>query len=188
MEILNFSKENEGSNYVNKRSFDIRKILILIILLNIFSLKFAVSREVKSHLVQEEEFPELSEEELTRAKQYYATEDDIDQKGYLEPIVKPESFDLNKDKRISKEELKKAIKYCIFPKENSKKKILSEEFKNHVNNQVDLYVEVQNLDTLNYKQFGKFMNRINAQDFINMETMSNVHMSPKEYRETSNDL
>lgn len=188
MEILNISSSHKRKKFLFKRSFDIKKILMLMILLNSFLINFAISREVKSHLVQEEEFPELSDEELIRAKQQYLNEEDLDQRGYLEPVIKPEVFDLNKDRRISKEELKKAIKYCIFPKESSKKKVITEELKNHVNNQVDLFVEGQNFDTLNYKQFGKFMNRINAQNFINFETMTNVHMLPKDYRETSNDL
>lgn len=188
MEILNISKNSQRASYLAIKLFDIKKLFMIIILTNSFLINFAISREVKSHLVQEEEFPELSDEELTRAKQQYVTEEDLDEKGYLEPIVKPEVFDLNKDRRISKEELKKAIKFCIFPKETSKKKVITEELKNHVNNQVDIFVEGQNFDSLNYKQFGKFMNRINAQNFINLETMTNVHMLPKDYRETSNDL
>lgn len=188
MEILNISKTKKISSSLIKRSFDIKKIIMLLILTISFLINLTVSREVKSHLVQEEEFPELSDEEITRAKHQYLMEEELDQKGFLEPVVKPEAFDLNKDRRISKEELKKAIKYCIFPKESSKRKVITEELKEHVNNQVDLFVEGLNFESLNYRQFGKFMNRINSQNFINFETMTNVHMLPKDYRETSNDL
>jgi len=188
MEILNILKKNEGTRNVIKHSLDFKRILILIILANCFLINLNVSREVKSHLLKEEEFPELSDEELIRAKQQYSIEEDFDQKGYLEPLIKPEVFDLNKDRRISKEELKKTIKYCVFPKEGSKKKSITEQLKNHVNNQVDLFVDGQNFDFLNYRQFGKFISRINPEHFINFEIMNNVHMLPKDYREVSNDL
>lgn len=173
-----------NSKYINKFS----KIFLTLIIINSFMISNIISREAKSHLVHEDEFPELSEEEIIRAKQQYMNENDIDQKGYLEPVVKPEIFDLNKDRKISKEELKRAIKYCIFPKEPSRKRKITDELKNHVNNQVDLFVNSQNFENLNYKQFGKFMNRIVADEFINFETMTNVHMIPKDYREIPNDL
>lgn len=188
MEILYNSNTKQRNCFNKNKILNLKKFLIMIILMNFSLINLTSSREVKSHLVQEEEFPELSDEELIRAKQQYLMEEDMDQKGYLEPIVKPEIFDLNRDRRISKEELNKAIKYCIFPKVASKRKIITEELKNHVNNQVDLFVEGLNFDFLNYKQFGKLINRINAQQFINFETMTNVHMIPKDYREISNDL
>lgn len=164
------------------------KLVLLFLIIQTFFITLADARQAKSHLYNEEQFPELTDEEIARAKQQYIVEDDIDQKGYLEPVVKPEKFDLNKDRKISKEELKKAIKYCIYPKEGSRIRKMTDELKNHVNSQVDLYVNNLNVDHLSYRQFGKFMNRVVADEFINYETMTNVHMKGKDFRETSMDL
>ncbi len=191
MEIKSKYENNENTRTFFIYSKDIKrlyKFCLILIIINTFMINNIISRKAKSHLVNEEEFPELTEEELIRAKQEFLNEEDPNQKGFLEPVVKPEIFDLNKDRKISKEEIKKAIKYCIFPKESSRKKIMREELKNHVNNQVDVFVDGQIFENLNYKQFGKFMNRIQATDFINMEIMANVHMIPKDYREIPNDL
>ena len=192
MEIQNNSNlKNKSNSYFNLRNafgFKFSRMILIVLIFQSILINMINSREAKSHLVQEEEFPELSEEEIMRAKQQFMNEEDVDQKCYLEPIVKPENFDLNRDRRISKEEVKKAIKYCIFPKESSRRKKITEELKNHVNNQVDLFVNGLNFDSLTYRQFGKFMNRIVADNFINFETMTNVHMIPKDYREITNDL
>jgi len=190
MEIQKNSKMENYRNFIIKRNTDTNRYSKKLFTLFIFCIliNLTVSRKAKSHLVQEEEFPELSEEEITRAKQQYLSEEDIDQKGYLEPIIKPETFDLNKDRKISKEELKKAIRYCIYPKTSSKRKVLTDEFKTHVNNQIDLHVNGLDFESLNYRQFGKYMNRIVADDFINQEIMSYVHMIPKDYREIAHDL
>ena len=81
------------------------RIFLLFILLSaslfLNLIKFFEARKAKSHLYQEEEFPELNEDEIIRAKQKYLNEQDIDQKGFLEPVVNPEKFDLNSDEKIS---------------------------------------------------------------------------------------
>lgn len=186
--IYKFTHLSSKNKFPKIFSSRLSKLMFILLIIQSVFISFAESRKAKSHLFQEEEFPELSDEEITRAKQQYVMEEDMDQKGYLEPVVKPENFDLNKDRKISKEELKKAIKYCIFPKEGSRMKKITDELKEHVNSQVDLYVNNLNTEYLNYRQFGKFMNRIVADSFINFETMTNVHMKGNAYRETSMDL
>ena len=180
--------KNNSSNQILHFSYRFSKLTLLILIFLNILIGYTKSRQAKSHLVQEEEFPELSDEEIIRAKQQFVNEVDIDQRGYLEPVIKPEKFDMNKDRKISKEELKKAIKFAIFPKDSTKRKQVTEELKDHVNNQVDLYVNNLNFESLNYRQFGKLMNRIVADKFVNFEVMTNVHMKSKEIREIENDL
>lgn len=152
-------------------------------------LKICETRKAKSHLYKEEEFPELTEEEIIRAKTNYLKEDDIDQKGFLEPIVNPEKFDLNMDEKISKQELKKAIIWMIYSKDPENKRKIKNILKDHVSNSVDVFINSLNFESFTYLQFGKFMNRINAPDFINEEIMINRHFVDKsEHREPAIDL
>lgn len=169
------------------KKFLLSLILTLSVLLNLII--FSNARKATSHLYKEEEFPELSEDEIVRAKQKYLNEKDIDQKGFLEPIIHPENFDLNLDEKISKQELKKAIIWMIYSKDTKNKKKMKKILTEHVENLVDVYLNSLNFESLNYLQFGKFMNRVNAPDFINENVMMNRHMTDGgEHREPAIDL
>lgn len=163
--------------------------MIFYFLILILCLVLSKSRQAKSHLYKEEEFPELNDEEVQRAKAKYAIEEDLDQKGFLEPVVHPEIFDLNMDDKISKQELKKAIQWMIFSKEPKNKKKMKKILIEHVENSIDVYVNSLNIESFTYLQFGKFMNRINAPDFINEEIMISRHLTDGgKHREPAIDL
>lgn len=175
-------------NFKNFLSFG-KLFILLAIFLTLNSYIFIESRKAKSHLYQEEDFPELSDEEIGRAKSAYKTEEDIDQKGFLEPVVNPEKFDLNFDEKLSKAEIKKAIIWMIYAKDPKNKKKMKNILTEHVSNLVEVFVNSQNFEHLNYRQFGKLMNRVNADDFINEEVMINRHWTDGgEHRDPAVDL
>jgi len=169
------------------------RIFLLFILLSaslfLNLIKFFEARKAKSHLYQEEEFPELNEDEIIRAKQKYLNEQDIDQKGFLEPVVNPEKFDLNSDEKNSKGELKNANVWMIYSKDPKNMKKMKNILKDHVSNSIDVYLNSLDFESFTYLQFGKFMNRINANDFINEQIMLNRHHTDGGiYREPAIDL
>jgi hypothetical protein len=150
---------------------------------------YEAKRESKAHLIKEEEFPELSEEELIRAKQKFSNEEDIDQKGFLEPIIYPEKFDLNFDEKISKAELRKAINWMIYSKDPKNMKKMKKIMIDHVNNSIDVYVQSLNFDFLTFGQFGKLMTRVYAPEFVNEQIMMSRHMTEGTlHREPAIDL
>ena len=167
------------------------KTLLLTILLSALLnlLTFSESRKSKAHLYKEAEFPELTEEEIVRAKSLYMTEEDIDQKGFLEPIIHPERFDLNMDEKISKAELKKAINWMIYSKDPVQMKKMKLILTSHVANAIEVFLNDLDFESFSYLQFGKFMNRINAPEFINEEIMMNRHIiDGSKHREPAVDL
>jgi hypothetical protein len=114
--------------------------------------------------------------------------EDPDQKGYIEPIVRPERFDVNKDRKISRLEVKKAIFYVIYPKDEKKKIEISNEFKSHIKNNVELYVKNLKNDFINYKQFAYLMNTIAANDFLNEEMIRDIQQAKISKTEASQEL
>lgn len=168
------------------------RIFLLFTLLALFLnlIKFyEAKRESKSHLIKEEEFPELSDEELLRSRQRYASETDIDQKSFIEPIINPEKFDLNYDEKISKAELKKAIIWMVYSKDPANMKKMKRILTDHVNNSIDVYVQSLDFEFLNLKQFAKLMGRVHAPDFINEQIMMARHLTDGSlHREPAIDL
>ena len=163
--------------------------IIKTLLITLLLAAFTESRKAKSHLYTEAEFPELTEEEINRAKIKYMDEKDIDQKGFLEPIVHPEQFDLNMDDKISKAELKKAIDWMIYSKDPANMKKMKRILTEHVRNQIEVFLNDLEFESFTYGQFGKFMNRINAPEFINEEIMLNRHFTDGgKHREPAIDL
>src|SRR5689334_7739774 len=94
------------------------------------------------------EYPEISNEVLLEVETHFRDETDPDQKAYLEPVVRPERFDLNKDRKISKEEIIKALNYVIYPKDPKKLKSIDDTLRRHVKNNIALFVKNINPDYL----------------------------------------
>jgi hydroxymethylpyrimidine pyrophosphatase-like HAD family hydrolase len=162
--------------------------ILLSVLLNLIKF-YEAKRESKSHLIKEEEFPEISDEEIIRAKQRYASEQDIDQKGFLEPVTNPEKFDLNYDEKISKAELREAINWMVYSKDPEIKRKMKKIMTDHVTNSIDVYVRSLNFEFLNLRQFSKLMSRIHAPDFINEQIMMARHLTEgSKHREPAIDL
>jgi len=127
-------------------------------------------------------YPEISDEELDQVTQSYIKEENESEKKYLEAVVKPEKFDLNKDRKFSRNEIKEAIFYVTYPKEQKKIKHLPEFLDQHVKNNVDIYVKNIKLDFLNKKQFQFLIQKINVKQFMNFDSLESKQDAIKESR------
>ena len=142
------------------------------IYLFIFTISF-----INSVLNPHETIQEIDDESLSQYRERYMELEDADQKGYIEPIIKPEKFDLNKDRKISRTEIRKAILYMIYPKDEKKTVGISKELKSHVRNNIDLYVNNLMNDNINYKQFGYLVSSLSAKDFLTEEMVNDLQVS-----------
>jgi hypothetical protein len=118
-----------------------------------------------------ENIPEMPPEVLADFEASYIKEDDPDQKKYIEPVIRPEKFDLNKDRKISKEELKEAIIYVIYPKDKKKSKNIPDEVKKSLKNNIDLYVSNIPNEFLTFRQFSHVMSQVTMTQFFDVENI-----------------
>ena len=158
-----------------------QKFLFVILLTNLTF--FLLISDVKSSNTNTEEFPEISSEEFSQFQSRYVVVSDDGEKKYLEAVVKPEKFDLNKDRKISKEELKEALHYVCYPKDKKAKKTIPAELDLHLRNNIQLYVTNLNFDKLNFKQFSYLMRKITVTQFLTLETVESQMMAKEEKRE-----
>jgi hypothetical protein len=114
-------------------------------------------------------YPEISHEQYTAFQVKYIEEKDPDAKAHYDAILRPERFDKNKDRKISRSEIRDAILYVIYPKKDTKKVEIPTEVDRHVKSQVDLFVNNLHADHLNYKQFSSLLMKVSANDFLHAE-------------------
>jgi hypothetical protein len=129
-----------------------------------------------------ESYPEISDDEFMAHHNKFREEVDEDEKKYLELVARPERFDLNKDRKISREEIGKALKYALFPSDAKRLRDMANEVKEHVENNIRLFMKTLNQDSFNYKQFANLMKNIHPSRFVNPEVMASILNAKKEGR------
>jgi hypothetical protein len=115
------------------------------------------------------EYPEITTEEYSAFRIKYIEEKDPDVKAHYDAILRPERFDKNKDRKISRNEIREAILYVIYPKQDSKKVDIPADVDRHFKSQVDLFINNLNLDFMNPKQFSSLLMKISANNFVHAE-------------------
>lgn len=137
----------------------------------ILSLIFLISLSNESSFYKKEDFPEITSEALSQYQAAYIKEDDPDQKKYIEPIIKPENFDLNKDRKISRKELIDAIVYVIYSKDQKKTKNIPDEVKETLLNNIKLFASQIPFDFLSFRQFSHLMTKVSSSQFFDIENI-----------------
>jgi hypothetical protein len=126
--------------------------------------------------------PEISSEELAEYQAKYVQESDPSERKYLEPVIKPQNFDLNKDRKISMEELKEALIYVMMPNDKRKYKVVPQEIKDNINNNIDLFIKHVNKRSLTFGQFAYLMRTVSLTQFWNFESLKNQLQAKDEQR------
>lgn len=126
--------------------------------------------------------PEISSEQLAEFQAKYVQESDFNERKYLEPVIKPEIFDLNKDRKISMEEFKQALNYVMMPNDKKKYKVVPQEVKDHINNNIDLFLKHVNKRSLTFGQFAYLMRTVSLTQFWNFESLKNQLQAKEEQR------
>jgi hypothetical protein len=122
-----------------------------------------------------EDYSEITNEQYTAFQVKYIEEKDPDAKAHYNAILRPELFDKNKDRKISRNEIYDAILYLIYPKADSKRVDIPKEIDRHVKSQVELFVNNLKYDYLNFKQFSALLMKISANNFIHAEMVRRSH-------------
>ncbi len=139
-------------------------IYLTIFILGIISVNFAITQS-------EERYPEMVDDELIAYEIKYREEKNEDEKKYLEPVVRQSKFDLNKDGKISKREIREALKYVLYPKDPVKRIQINKNLDSYVKNNIDLYVKTLEKESFTYKQFANLMKNISPYRFLNPDVM-----------------
>ena len=135
----------------------------------ILSLILLVSLSKATSFYKKEDFPEITSEAIAQYQAAYIKEENLDQKKYIEPIIKPEKFDLNKDRKISRNELIDAIVYVIYSNDSKKNINIPKEVKVNILNNIKLFVSQIPYDFLTFKQFSHLMSQVSLTQFFDIE-------------------
>ncbi len=156
------------------KSLNLLKLVCIFFFLN---LTFATQSE-KS----DDDLPEISTEEIIEFEIKYVNEPNESEKKYLEVVVKPEKFDLNKDRKISRDEIREALLYVTYPKDIKLKKTIPEEVNEHIKNNIDLFVKQVKKDFINFKQFSYLMRKVSITNFMDMDSLKSRMEAKKSNR------
>jgi len=116
-------------------------------------------------------YPDINQDELLEFELKYREETNEDEKKYLEPVIRPIKFDLNKDGKISKREIREALKYVLYPKDPLKKIDIGKELDTYVKNNIDLFIKNLDEDSFTFKQFSNLMKKISPFQFLNPDVV-----------------
>ncbi len=119
-------------------------------------------------------YPEISEDEFVAFQNKYVLENDQAEKKYLELVVKPQNFDSNKDRKISKKEIRKALFYAVTSKNYKINKRIPEDVMIHIKNNIKLFTDNIKLDFLTYKQFSYMMRKVTLHQFLDFNLMEKI--------------
>lgn len=115
--------------------------------------------------------PEITNERLGELINELRTGEYKDAHKYLLKLVlHPEDADLNKDRKISPNELKKSLNWLIMPKNNEVLQSLHSDVIEKTMAGIELFINNIN-EHLNYKQFQELLSRIKIENILNLERM-----------------
>jgi hypothetical protein len=134
------------------------------------------------------EYIDITDEEIEAITTKYNEEEDIDLKAHYDLILKPEKADKNKDRRISRDEVRKAILFIIYPKDDVRKLKVTKEIASHVKGQVDLFITNLEADFLTFRQFSKLLFGIDAYKFVHPEMLRRTMEAKDQKRESEGEL
>lgn len=160
-------------------TFNLFKLLLLILIF-----KFYIATKPDNN-----DLPEITSEEIIDFEYRYVNEEKDTEKRYLELVVRPERFDLNKDRKISRDEVRKALLSVFYSKDEKINKQIPEEVNEHIRNNVDLFVKQIKKDFLNFRQFQYLMRKITLMNFMNTDVLESKLKAKKEnYDEGEREL
>ncbi len=121
-----------------------------------------------------EKYPEITDEEYLKYELKFYEEKDEDEKKYIEPVIRPRKFDINRDGKISKREIREALKYVLYPKDPKKRIEINKELENYVKNNIDLFIKNLEEESFTYKQFCNLMKEISIYQFLNNDVIEGL--------------
>lgn len=132
------------------------------------------------------ELREITNQELSEIYAKYSIEKNKKEKEFLAFIVKPEAYDLNKDNRISKNELNKVIRKIVYVDKYTKEK-LDANIQSNLNSNIDAFIEYLP-SFLTYKEYQYVISKININMFIDIEHAKVILQGKDQKREHEEDL
>lgn len=111
--------------------------------------------------------PEINDQNLSEVINQLREEKDPRQREFLRLIVNPEQADLNHDRKISPNELRKIVEKMLLPKGKEAAMKLNEELIANTKAGIELFT-TNIYYNLNYKQFQELMTRIRTEHFVNV--------------------
>lgn len=134
-----------------------------------------------------EEIAEITDEQYDEIRNMYRIEEKANEKPYQEVSLHPERFDLNKDKRISRKELAKAISFLIFPKTKGEREAIYKGVTKQVKARIDNFVN-NKLEFLTYRQFSTVIIHLKGAQFIDGNYLDAVATAESHGNEFEHEL
>jgi hypothetical protein len=124
------------------------------------------NKDTKDPRTNNENIVGLTDLEVSQLRNKYRNEKDEKEKIYMEVALHPEKYDKNKDRKISRNELKAALIYLIFPKTKAEKLGLNKRIKEIVKSKIDVYV-TSKPEFISFPQFSRITMEIHENQFVN---------------------
>lgn len=157
------------------------RAILIISLLSILSVITSISKTHPNYI------PEITEDKLNSVRDLLRKEADDFQKWYLRLIVDPTEADLNHDRKISPQELRKCMEKVILPKGEEAALAIHPQVVKETKAGIDLLVANINYK-LNYKQFSELLTRLKTEHFVNLDRAKSNSVAADERIEYANDL
>lgn len=131
--------------------------------------------------------PEISEQNVSDLMTHLRNEKDPRQREFLRIILNPEMADLNHDRKISPNELRKIVEKMLLPKGKEAAMKMNEELIANAKAGIDLFT-TNIYYNLNYKQFQELMTRIRTEHFVNVNRANAFSIANEHSVELPDDL
>ena len=110
---------------------------------------------------------EISEDQLNAVRNQLRTESDEYQREFLRLILNPIDADINQDRKISPNELKKCLEKILLPKGEEAAMKIHPEVIREAKAGIELFVSNVRY-SINYKQFSNLMTKVRTEHFIDL--------------------
>lgn len=170
-------------NYVitgNHMKIKMVNLLIIILILSAISVK-SNNDEKEIH------YEEITEDQLNGIRTKLLNENSESEREFLIRILTPEISDLNKDRKISRNELRSCLDWVLYPQSNEEKQKIDHEIRNQLDAGINVWVS-RVKPKLNYKEFQYILSKIRTELFIDLERAKKTVEARKVNIETGEDL
>ena len=148
---------------------------------------FILSICTSQQIADTEEIAELTDEQYDEIRNMYRIEEKLNEKPYQEVTLHPERYDINKDKRISRRELAKAISFLIFPKTRGEREAIYKGVTKQVKARINNFVN-NKPEFLTYRQFSAVIIQLKGAQFVDSNYLDDVAMAESIGNEYENEL
>lgn len=132
-------------------------------------------------------YEEITEDQLNGIRTKLLNENSESEREFLIRILSPEISDLNKDRKISRNELRTCLDWVLYPQSQEERQKIDKVIRNQLDAGIDVWVS-RVKSKLNYKEFQYVLSKIRTELFIDLERAKRSVEARKVNIDTGEDL